>query len=248
MNVRELDSVWTGQSARCHRLHLVASGFQRHAARRSSCSTWRSADGRKHCRISRFQMALQVGLFGVFARREAERSRNSGTARRLRTHCISRTRSASELLDCGRASTSRWRLRYPSGACDGGRAKRQVGEYCSTWLDEDLGSIPQLVELPIGPCSPRRPAAPKERPTRPARGLCFGGGAACGSSGRCAHCTRAAREMAGGWRTRWRADRPHVGLGCIEEGGLHHARGLGLHQPATTARRQATAAARSAAR
>lgn len=245
MDVRELDSVWTGQSARCHRLHPVASGFQTRATRWNSRSARQSADGRKHCGLSRFQVALQIGIFWVFTRRESERSRNSGPARRLRAHCVSRTRRASELLDGRRAPAPKWRFRYPPRPRHGRFAKWQVDEHCSAGLGEGVGPIPQFLEFQVGPRASRRPEAPKEHPTGPSRSLCFGGGAACGSSGRCALCARADREMAGGRRTCWRTDRSRVRLGCIGEGRLHHARGGGLHQPAATAWRQTTAATRS---
>ena len=256
MHVRQLDLAWPGKSSGRDQLHLVAERRQRRTAGRNSSSSRRSPSRCKGGWCARFQMALQIRISRIQSRRTVNRKGTPGVAGRLRASGLSWAQSPSELLDCRRASaTKRWR-RYPYRSCHDRFAKRQIREYRASRLAENMGSIPQFLELEAWPSQTGRRKADAGCTTCQARSLHrrvgITGFPGC-SADRCTDHADAHRNLVGGRSARRRPERSNIGPRCLNQGRaarrwLHHKSRCRLHQSPVAAWRQAAAPSGSIAR
>lgn len=256
MHVRQLDLAWPGKSSGCHQLHLGAERRQRRATGRNSDSSGRSSARCKGGWRARFQMALQIRISRIQSRRKINRSGTAGVAERLRASGLFWAQFPSELLDCRRASaTKRW-CRYPYRSCHGRFAKRKIREYRPPRVAENMGSIPQFLELEAWPGQTGRRKADAGCTTRQARslhrGVGFAGFPGC-SANRCADHAGAHRGLVGGRGACRGPDRPSISPRCLDQGRaarrwLHHESRWRLHQSPVAAWRQAAAPSGSTAR
>ncbi|EJL76614.1 hypothetical protein PMI12_02377 [Variovorax sp. CF313] len=256
MNVRQFYCARPGKSSRCHRLHLGAERRQGRTTGGNSHSSRRSSARRKGGWHARFQMALQIRFSRIQPGRKINRSGNAGLAERLRASGLCRAQSPSKLLDCRRASaTKRW-CRYSHRPCHGRFAKRQICEYCASWLAKNLGSIPQFMELEARLGQTGRRKADAGCTTCQARSLHCGVGITrvpgC-SAYRCTDHAGARRSLVGGRGACRCPDRPSISSRCPDQGRaarrrLHYENRCRLHQSPVAAWRQAAAPSGSPAR